>query len=496
MNLKEMEVVLKIRTAFLIVVIAILMSAINVFASDAKTSLTEANKFVIKSIELAKDNNIDKAKSNFDLYKKSWLEAEDSVKAQSKKAYADVEEKMGMAEFLFSQKPIQNDKILEALQQLSDVNENFIQGKYQDALTPKSNKSLQVKDLVLLLDSAKGKIKSGDNAGALKDMNTFKASWIDIEGVILTKSQVIYHNAEKDMVASRAYLSMNPVQSDKALKVIERMKGYLSSIDSNTSYTMIDVITIILREGLEALLVVIALLGFIKKSGQEDKKIWIYGGVGVGLVLSTVLAVVIKVLFTSGTFGNNNFLISGWTGIFAAVMLIYVSYWLHSKSSAKEWKNYIGNQSTKALATGSLFSLGFLAFLAVFREGTETVLFYIGMASSISLYTLLLGVLIGAGILILIAFLILKFGLKIPMRPFFIVSSILVFYLGFKFTGMGINGLQLAGIMPANTSEALPTISWLAVYPSWQCFIAQLFLIMLALLMITRNYFNNRRIKV
>ena len=177
-------------------------------------------------------------------------------------------------------------------------------------------------------------------------------------------------------------------------------------------------------------------------------------------------------------------------------MLIYVSYWLHSKSSAKEWQNYIGNQSTKALATGSLFSLGFLAFLAVFREGTETVLFYIGMASSISIYTLLIGVLIGAGILIIIAFLILKFGLRIPMRPFFIVSSILVFYLGFKFTGMGINGLQLAGIMPASTSEALPTISWLAVYPSWQCFTAQLFLIMLALLMITRNYFNNRRIKV
>jgi len=207
--------------------------------------------------------------------------------------------------------------------------------------------------------------------------------------------------------------------------------------------------------------------------------------------------VIIKVLFTSGTFGNNNFLISGWTGVFAAVMLIYVSYWLHSKSSAKEWKNYIGNQGSKALATGSLFSLGFLAFLAVFREGTETVLFYIGMASSISLYTLLLGVLIGSGVLILIAFLILKFGLRIPMKPFFMVSSVLVFYLGFKFTGMGINGLQLAGVLPANTSDTLPTISWLAVYPTWQCFIAQILLIGLAIIMILKNYINNnRRIKL
>ena len=141
---------------------------------------------------------------------------------------------------------------------------------------------------------------------------------------------------------------------------------------------------LILREGLEALLVVIALLGFIKKSGHEDKKVWIFGGVGIGLGVSIVLAVIIKVLFTSGTFGNNNFLISGWTGAFAAVTLIYVSYWLHSKSSAKEWQNYIGNQSSKALATGSLFSLGFLAFLAVFREGTETVLFYIGIVMALA----------------------------------------------------------------------------------------------------------------
>lgn len=177
------------------------------------------------------------------------------------------------------------------------------------------------------------------------------------------------------MVASRAYLSMNPVKPDKALKVIERMKGYLSSVADDSSYTMLDVVTIILREGLEALLVVIAMLGFIKKSGHKDKKVWIYGGVGIGLGVSIVLA---------------------------AVMLIYVSYWLHSNSSVKEWENYIGNRGSKALATGSLFSLGFLAFLAVFREGTETVLFYIGMASSISLYTLLLGALIGLAIIMII----------------------------------------------------------------------------------------------
>ena len=83
------------------------------------------------------------------------------------------------------------------------------------------------------------------------------------------------------------------------------------------------------------------------------------------------------------------------------------------------------------------------------------------------------------------------------MKPFFMVSSVLVFYLGFKFTGMGINGLQLAGVLPANTSDTLRTISWLAVYPTWQCFIAQILLIGLAIIMILKNYINNnRRIKL
>nr|WP_246578091.1 FTR1 family protein [Clostridium frigoris] len=219
-------------------------------------------------------------------------------------------------------------------------------------------------------------------------MDTFRSSWLDVEGVVLTQSKKVYDDVENDMVSAKAYLTVKPIQKDKAIKVIDRMHGYLSLIAGDTSYGITDVLTIILREGLEALLVVIALLEFLKKSGQEDKRTWIYGGVGIGFIVSITLAVLVKVLFTSGTFGNNNFLISGWTGVFAAVMLIYVSYWLHSKSSTTARKNQIEDKGNQSLAKGSLFSLGFLAFLAVFREGTETVLFYIGIASSIKLTNL------------------------------------------------------------------------------------------------------------
>lgn len=475
-------------------VLAMFIFITPVRALDLNTSLTEVNGIIDKITSQVNSGDINSAKETYSTISKSWINYEDILKAQSKRAYRDIEEKMGMVQFLFLQEPVQKDKLLEALKDLRKINEEFIQGKYKDEASVKSNNKTQVKDLVILLENAKNQIKQGDNTAALNSMKSFSSKWLDVEGLVLTKSQKIYSDAEKDMVSSKAYLSIEPVQPEKALKVIDRMIGYMSQVAGDNSYSIVDVITIILREGLEALLVVVALLGFLKKSGNEEKKGWIFGGVGIGLVVSAIIAIIVKVLFTSGTFGNNNFLISGWTGIFAAIMLIYVSYWLHSKSSAHEWQNYIKNKSSKALATGSLFSLGFLAFLAVFREGTETVLFYIGMASSVGLPVLLTGIAIGAGILVLIAFLILKVGLRIPMRPFFLTSSILIFYLGLKFTGMGINGLQNAGVLYATSSDNLPTISWLAVYPSWQSVIPQIALVLGAILILVKSYINSIKI--
>ncbi|MBL4934783.1 FTR1 family iron permease [Clostridium sp. YIM B02515] len=475
--------------------LSMLILTTPVLASDANASLTDANKILQKVYNFVESGEVNAAKETYSTYNKSWVDYEDEIKTQSKEAYGDIEEKMGMVQFLFSQEPVQKDKLQDALKELMQTNESFIQGKYNASTTEKNNNKVQVKDLIIILENAKNQIKNGDNNAALKSMQDFTSKWLDVEGVILTKSQKIYNDAEKDMVASKAYLSVDPKQPDKALKVIERMIGYMSQVSGDNTYSIVDVITIILREGLEALLVVVALLGFLKKSGNEDKKGWIFGGVGIGLAVSFIIAILVKVLFSSGTFGNNNFLISGWTGVFAAVMLIYVSYWLHSKSSANEWQNYISEKSSKAIATGSLLSLGFLAFLAVFREGTETVLFYIGMASSVGLPVLLSGIAIGVAILVIVAFLMLKVGLRIPMRPFFLISSLLVFYLGLKFTGMGINGLQNAGVLPATSSDNLPTIAWLAVYPSWQSVVPQIVLVLGAIVMVVKNNINSKKLE-
>lgn len=128
-----------------------------------------------------------------------------------------------------------------------------------------------------------------------------------------------------------------------------------------------------------------------------------------------------------------------------------------------------------------MVSLGVLSFLAVFREGTETVLFFIGMVNQISIKELILGLVLGFGFLGVLAYLMIRLGLKLPIRPFFMVSSVIVFYLCVKFTGMGIHGLQLAGTIPSTTSSSIPNIDFIALYPSWQSAIPQIVLVIVAL---------------
>ncbi|WP_336785110.1 FTR1 family iron permease [Paenibacillus sp. MMO-177] len=456
----------------------------GVFADQASDALTDANNHVVKAAESAKQNDFVRAKQQYDQFNKGWYDFEQDIKSKSKGAYRSIEETMGEVQYAFAKKPISKDKVVQSLNKLISINQKVISGDLSSFTEPASSGNATIEDILQLLDQANAALAQNDVETAKAKIEAFRNSWLDVEGIVLTQSSKIYGDAERDMVSSYALLTSNPPQIAKSAQTLKDMREYLAPLANKTGYGMIDVITILLREGLEALLVIVALLGFLKKSGHGEKKNWIWYGLGAGALVSVILGIVVQQLFAKGTFGNNNFLIAGCTGLFAAVMLIYMSYWLHSKSSLSNWRAYINGKSTKALASGSLWSLAILSFLAVFREGTETVLFFIGMASSISLISLLSGIAIGLLILIIVAFLIIKVGVKIPMRPFFLISSILVFYLCFKFLGMGIHGLQLAGVLKATHSDSLPVADVFGLYPTWENIIPQGILLLAAILVV------------
>jgi len=192
-----------------------------------------------------------------------------------------------------------------------------------------------------------------------------------------------------------------------------------------------------------------------------------------GLLLSVAIAIVVNIAFAKAG-GSSRELLEGITGLVAAAMLIWMMFWLHGKANVKAWNKYISERSQRAIAANSLFSLAAIAFLAVLREGAETILFYVGIAPGIDTAQLLLGIAAGAGGLVVLAVLMLLVGVKIPIRPFFLVTSALVFFLAFKFAGTGVHSLQVGGILSAHTSGYLPTSEFFGVYPTWETAIMQL----------------------
>jgi high-affinity iron transporter len=334
------------------------------------------------------------------------------------------------------------------------------------------------------LDAANAAIERGDAAMAAEQVDSFIRAWPAVEGVVAAKSRDAYTTVEAEMGRARVALRAQPADLAIGRTSIDHIRGALAPFAIEQTYTAFDAGAIILREGLEALLVIIALLAFLRKSGNADKRGWIWIGGALGVLASLLTAVILQTIFNSVSAGQNRELIEGATGLVAAALLFYVSYWLHSKASLHAWQKYINARTSQALARGSMAGLALLAFLAVFREGAETTVFYLGMAPAIALPDLLLGIAVGTAVLVVAAVLMLVVGVKLPLRPFFRVAGLLVYYLGFKFVGTGLHSLQVAGVIPNSPIGSLPSSSiaeFFGIYPTWQTVLPQLALLLGAL---------------
>lgn len=175
--------------------------------------------------------------------------------------------------------------------------------------------------------------------------------------------------------AERAALRAEPADTAAASTALASIRSTLTPYTVDSSYSALDAALIILREGLEALLVVVALLAFLRKSGNSDKRGWIWAGAGLGVLASIGAALALQAIFSTVSAGRNRELIEGITGLVAAALLFYVSYWLHSKASLGAWKKYIDARTTQALARGSMLGLALLrqAFGAFYARGLRTV---------------------------------------------------------------------------------------------------------------------------
>jgi high-affinity iron transporter len=176
---------------------------------------------------------------------------------------------------------------------------------------------------------------------------------------------------------------------------------------------------------------------------------------------SAALAVILNVL--SGVINAGQEVIEGITMLIAVAVLFYVSNWMVSKSQAAAWNNYIAGKARDSVAGSSLFSLAFAAFLAVFREGAEIILFYMALLASTksNMPMIWLGLAAGLILLVVIYVLIRALSMKMPIKPFFIGTSVLLSVMAISFTGSAVNRLQLGDIVGVTPLRNIPTADFI-----------------------------------
>ena len=280
--------------------------------------------------------------------------------------------------------------------------------------------------------------------------------------------------------AARADEAERRAIRERLLSGLERAERVVVDRPSPTSL-FVSSFFLLLREGFEAILIVAALMTFLAKAGASERRRDVARGAWLAVGASVLTWILLELLLQI-TPGQREAL-EGFTMVLAAAVLFYVSYWLLSKIEAAKWAAFVRGKMQSALSSGSGMALTAVAFLAVYREGFETILFYkaLFMSADPSGVPIIGGIAAGAVGLVGVYFLIHQLGLRVAMKPFFAVTGVMLYYMAFVFAGKGVAELQGAGLVPLTVIESAPRLPMLGIYPTVESLAVQGVLLVLAL---------------
>ncbi|MGH6770791.1 MAG: FTR1 family iron permease [Xanthobacteraceae bacterium] len=238
-----------------------------------------------------------------------------------------------------------------------------------------------------------------------------------------------------------------------------------------SSSVFVQAAMILLREGLEALLVLAALAAYLKKAGAEQRLTALYAGAGVAVLASLVAAF----LFQTLNDGAHNDILEGVVILVAAALMLYVSGWLLVRQDPRAWQSYLKERADQALARRTGLAVATLAFLAVFREGAETVLFVYALAKTSGgwSWALLAGLGAAAIGLVFLFYFINFVAQRLPLRPLFLLTSAFLFVMAVKFIGEAILEFQEQLIVPMNPVASMVWLLDIGFNPTREALIAQ-----------------------
>jgi high-affinity iron transporter len=444
------------------------------------TDVYELNTHIQEAILALVNGDTAKARSEYAHFDDGWFSIENGVREASRQSYRDIERAMGDARFALKQEPIDPAAAMAALEVLATTNDAFI-----DTAGAALTSSGQASDSSIVtlaselpkLDEALDALKTGDLAYARAEVQEFRTVWPDVEDVVAAKDGTAYRQAEELQAQAAAQIASGQIQP--AIETLSALKATLQPFATEKQrYSVLDATSIVPRQGIAAVLIIAALLAVLQRLGNADKGRWIWLGAVAGILASSVTVIAIQQLFSTGT---NRGLIEGISGLAAAALLLYVSYWLHAKSRLGGWQRSIQDPTYVALGAGSLLLLAGLACLSVFHASTKIALLYIGIAPMLALRDVLLSIGIGSAILAIGGVVVIGLGKRLPLPALIQLSSLLIWYLGFKLIGSGIRALQTARVVQETQVSWLPSSDLLGLYPSWETSGPQLVLLLAAI---------------
>lgn len=450
--------------------------------NEFKTKVTPALTSLQEAIRVKNAEEMNAA------YKKLltvWTKNEGIVRDQSIEYYGQIETQMGFLRIAILKEDKSYTEIQKHFTGLSDTMNSFASGAVAKT-KKKENHSLQT--LIDLLDQAISNLDQNHYEKAIAALEEFLTVWPTVEGEVQTRNGALYKELENNIPIIAGKLSAS--NTDPTLK--DQLKEYKQELSllQKKNYTVWDAALIMLREGLEALLIVSALIAFLRKTDHRQYEKWIWLGASAGILLSVLAAIVINSAFSSAMAGANREILEGTTGIIAVIMMLGVGVWLHQKSQIQAWNKYIQAKVGKALSTGSVLTLALISFLSIFREGAETLIFYGGMAPSISAEKLVLGIAIAFIILLGFTWLLIRYSTKIPMGTFFKGATMLIYLMAFKILGVSVHALQLTSVVDTHLIRHIPIIDIIGFFPTLETIIPQCVLIgimVLAMLAVKRK---------
>ncbi|WP_299011073.1 cytochrome c/FTR1 family iron permease [uncultured Shewanella sp.] len=346
-----------------------------------------------------------------------------------------------------------------------------------------------------LLTSAKKAFDNGDYSQAKTlAVSAYLDGFELIENSLDAHDKNLRKSIEVNLMQLRHLLSnnQNPSQVqatfDTSMLQLAEAQTLLTESHLSNATLFSASLVILLREGLEALLVVIALMTVLIRTNRRDALKYLHLGWIIALIAGGATWVTAQTLIEIS--GASREMMEGFGSLFAALMLFYVGVWMHSKTHAAHWQAYINKKINSQLKAGTLWGIALLSFVAVYREIFETILFYqslLTQSESGQFNYFIGGILSGIALLALTTWGLLKYSIKLPLAKFFSTTTYLLLILSFILMGKAITALQEAAIVPINNLPINIEMDWIGIGSTWEGISAQLAVLILFIFYMART---------